>query len=148
MNRIRYEAGAVATGLVILTLGFGGQAQAKDNCWAKFYQDENYQGKHLLIQGAEQLPSLHSVNGDNWDLQINSIKVGPEARVTVYENPNFKLTLTEMANYPQLMRSLGITEQDIKEESELIFNADTSIHNLADFNFRNKVRSLKVECLK
>ena len=148
MNRIQRKAGGVATGLVILTLGLCGQVQAKDDCWAKFYKDANYRGKHLLIEGPEQLASLHSVNGDNWDLQIDSIKVGPQARVTVYENPNFKLTLTEMAKYPQLMRSLGITEQDIKEESELIFNAGSNIHNLADFNFRKKVRSLKVECIK
>ncbi|WP_051906703.1 beta/gamma crystallin domain-containing protein [Methylomarinum vadi] len=149
MNRIQCKVDGVAKGLIILTLGLGGQVQAKENnCWARFYEDANYHGKQLLIQGPDQLANLQSVNGENWDLKIDSLKVGSQARVTVYENPNFKLTLTEMANYPQLMRSLGITEQDIKEDSELIFNADANIHNLADFNFHDKVRSLKVECIK
>ncbi len=149
MSRIQCKAGNIAKGLVILSLGLWGQAQAKENnCWARFYEDPEYHGKNLLIQGPDQLANLQSVNGENWDKKINSLKVGSQARVTVYENLNFKLTLTEMANYPQLMRSLGITEQDIREDSELIFNGDSNIHNLADFNFYDKVRSLKVECIK
>ncbi len=148
MNRIQCKASGVAIGLFIMTLGFSGQTQAKDDCWVKFYRDANYKGKQLLVQGPDKLASLHAVNGDNWDSKINSIKVGPKTKVTIFENPNYKLTLTEMANYPQLMRSLGITEQDIREDSELIFNGDSNIHNLADFNFYNKVRSLKVECIK
>lgn len=149
MNRIQFTAGRVATGLVIFALGPWGQVQAKDNdCWAKFYEDAQYHGKYLLVQGPDQLASLRSVNGENWDLRIDSIEVGPKAQVTIFENPNFKLTLTEMAKFPELMRALGITEQDIREESELIFNADSNIHSLADFNFHDKVRSLKVECAK
>lgn len=149
MNPIQYKAGGLASGVIILTFGLIGQVQAKDNnCWARFYTDVEYQGKNLFIQGPDQFPSLRSVKDENWDLLIDSIKVGPKAQVTVYENPNFKLTLTEMANYPQLMKSLGVTEQDIKEDSELIFHANSNIHNLADFNFHNKVRSLKVECVK
>lgn len=149
MKRIPYKAGSVASGFIILTLGLLGQAQAKDNnCWARFYKEVEYQGKSLFIQGPDQLVNLKSVNGENWDLKIVSLKVGSQARVTVYENPNFKLTLTEMANNPQLMKSLGVTEQDIKEDSELIFQGNSNIHNLADFNFHNKVRSLKVECIE
>jgi hypothetical protein len=67
--------------------------------------------------------------------------------VTVYQNPRFELTLTEMAKKPDLMRAWGITEQDIKEDSELIFNANDMIHDLGDFSFHKKIRSLKVECI-
>lgn len=149
MNRIQLVFRAFKTGLIILALIFWNDALATDNdCWAQFYEDAQYQGKHLTIQGPDELGSLKSVNGENWDLRIDSIKVGPKARVIVFENPNFKLTLTEMAKYPDLMRSLGITEQDIREDSELIFNADAMVHSLADFNFHDKVRSLKVECVK
>ncbi|MGR9114802.1 MAG: beta/gamma crystallin domain-containing protein [Gammaproteobacteria bacterium] len=148
MNRIQLVLRGFKTGLVLTALGLGTGAHAKDNdCWAKFYENAQYQGKHLMIQGPDQLPSLLSVNGESWDLRIDSIKVGPKAKVTVFENPNFKLTLTEMAKYPGLMKALGITEQDIKEDSELIFTADTQVHSLGEFNFHDKVRSLKVECL-
>ena len=149
MNRIQLVSRSFKTGLVILALGLGIDVHAKDNdCWAEFYENAQYQGKHLRIQGPDQLASLQSINGENWDLRIDSIKVGPKASVTVFENPNFKLTLTEMAKFPELMHSLGITEQDIKEDSELIFNANAKVHSLADYNFHDKVRSLKVECIK
>jgi len=149
MNRIQLVFRGFKTGVVILALGFGANAYAMDNdCWAKFYEDAQYKGKYLTIQGPDELASLQSVNGENWDLRIDSIKIGPKAKVTVFEHRNFKLTLTEMAKYPELMKALGVTEQDIKEESELIFNADSQVHSLADYNYHDKVRSLKVECVK
>jgi hypothetical protein len=74
--------------------------------------------------------------------------VGPKAKLVIFENINFKLTLKEMAKYPELLRALGFTEQDVKEDSELIFGANANIHDLSDFNFHNKIRSLKIDCLK
>jgi hypothetical protein len=131
--------------LVLLTANAG--AKNKD-CWADFFEHSQYTGKHFLIEGPAELKDLKSINGEDWDLRIDSLTVGPKAKVVVYENPNFKLTLTEMASYPDLMRSLGITEKDIKEDAELFFNANARIHDLSDFNFHAKIRSLKVECLK
>ena len=149
MNRIQLVFRGFKTGLIILSLGLWADAYAKDrDCWAEFYEDAEYQSDHLKLHGPVELADLRKVNGENWDMRIDSIKVGPKARVTVYEHLNFKLTLTEMAKFPELMKSLGVTEQDIREDSELIFDADSQIHSLADFNFHDKVRSLKVECIK
>ena len=53
-----------------------------------------------------------------------------------------------MVKNTDFMRSLGITEQDIKEDAELIFNENATIHNLGDFGFNNKIRSLKVNCIE
>jgi hypothetical protein len=86
------------------------------------------------------------VNGENWGSRISSIKTGPKATVTVFDSVNFKLSTTDMAKSPGLMRSWGITEKDIKEESELIFQANANIHDLSDFNFQHKVKSLKINC--
>jgi len=146
MNRIL--SGAIKTFLVFTVFLVNGfDAYGKDKaCWVDFFEHSQYSGKHFLLEGPVQLPSLDNVNGENWDLRIGSLSVGPKARVIVYENPNFKLTLTEMAKYPDLMHSLGVTEKDIKEDAELIFKADSKIHDLSDFNFNQKIRSVKVEC--
>jgi hypothetical protein len=32
------------------------------------------------------------------------------------------------------------------KDKELIFIANSRIHDLSDFNFRNKIRSLKIDC--
>ena len=52
-----------------------------------------------------------------------------------------------MVKNTDFMRSLGITEVDIKEDAELIFNENAAIHTLGDFGFNNKIRSLKVDCI-
>ncbi|MEO1880321.1 MAG: hypothetical protein ABGX37_01285, partial [Methylococcales bacterium] len=69
------------------------------------------------------------------------------AILTVFENKNFKLTLTEMVNHPVLMKSLGITRQDIMEDSEIIFHANAKVFSFGDYHFYHKIRSLKVECV-
>ena len=122
-------------------------AYAKDKeCWAEFFQDSQYAGKQFRLEGPVQLENLSNVHGENWESRIESLKVGPKASVTVYENTNFKLTLKEMEKYPDLLRSLGLTEKDAMEDKELIFKANSRIHDLSDFNFRNKIRSLKIDC--
>jgi hypothetical protein len=149
MNKIQlvsrsFKTVAVAT--VLLGAAFNAYAVDQD-CWGDFFEEPQYAGKHLFIEGATQLADLNNVNGDNWDKRIHSLKVGPKAKVTVYQNPHFKLTEPEAAKNPDLLRSLGVTEQDAKEDSELIFIANAKIHDLGDFNFHKKIRSLKVECI-
>jgi len=149
MNRIRLVfRNFKALFMVMLLLASASNAYAQDKeCWANFFEHSQYAGKHLLIEGSTKLENLNRVNGEDWNQRIHSIKVGPKAKVTVFQNPRFELTLTEMAKKPDLMRAWGITEQDIKEDSELIFNANATIHDLGDFGFHKKIRSLKVECL-
>lgn len=148
MNRISLEFRSFKTIFAVMVLVLGSNAYAREKgCWADFFEGTQYTGKHFLLEGPAQLENLGNVNGENWNLRIDSLKVGPKAKVTVFENPSFKMTLKEMAKYPDLMHSLGITEEDIREDSELIFNANAKIHDFSDFNFHKKIRSLKVECI-
>ena len=135
--------------MVYALLGGISTAYAGDeNCWAEFFQHSDYAGSHFRLAGPIQLENLLNINGENWASRIDSLKVGPKATLVVFENINFKLTLKEIEKYPDLMRSLGVTEQDVKEDAELIFGANATIHDLSDFNFHHKIRSLKIDCLK
>ena len=137
--------------MFIVTMLLGGVSTAhaeNENCWAEFFENSGYTGSHFRLAGPIELDNLQNVNGENWASRIDSIKVGPKAKLVIFENINFKLTLKEMAKYPELLRALGFTEQDVKEDSELIFGANATIHDLSDFNFHNKIRSLKIDCLK
>jgi Beta/Gamma crystallin len=149
MNRIQSVFRSFKTVFVVmLLLGSASNAYAGDkDCWADFFEEPQYAGKHLLIEGPTQLENLNKVNGEDWNQRIHSIKIGSKARVTVYQNPRFELKISDMAMSPELMRSWGVTEQDIKEDSELIFTGKEMIHDLGDFNFHKKIRSLKVECM-
>lgn len=117
-----------------------------DDCWVDLYDDTQYEGNHFRQQGPAKLKSLTKLNGENWDQKIESLIVGPKATLTLFENKNFKLTLKEMINHPVLMKSLGITKQDILEDSELIFQSNVKVHGFGEFNFYHKIRSLKIEC--
>ena len=128
--------------------GFSAANAGDENCWAEFFENSGYAGPHFRLAGPVELDNLQNVNGENWASRIDSIKVGPKAKLVIFENINFKLTLKEMAKYPNLLHALGLTEQDVKEDSELIFGANANIHDLSDFNFHNKIRSLKIDCIK
>ncbi len=133
--------------IVMLLFGYGSSAHAKsDGCWADFYEKAQFKGKHFKLNGPNQKKDLAKVSGENWDKRIESILIGPKATVTVFENKNFKLTLKEMANHPVLMKSLGITKQDILEDSEIILHPGSKVHSFGEYNFYHKIRSLKVEC--
>ena len=131
-----------------LLVGVSTAYAGDDNCWAEFYQHSDYAGPHFRLAGPIQLDTLLNVNGENWASRIDSLKVGPKATLVIFENTNFKLTLKEIAKYPDLMHSLGVTEQDVKEDAELIFGANATINDLSDFNFHHKIRSLKIDCIK
>ncbi len=148
MNRIKLVWSAFKTiSMLAVAAGSISASFAKDkDCWAEFYEYTQYKGEHFRLDGPIQLDNLHNVQGKNWEKRISSLKVGPKAKVTVFENVNFKLTLKEMGKYPELLNSLGLTEQDAKEDSELIFDEKSVIHDLSDFNFRNKIKSLKIAC--
>lgn len=130
-----------------LLLIFSTLSNAADNaCWVEVFAEPDYAGKHTQITGPAEFKTLTNLNGEDWAEQIHSLKVGPKAKITVYKNTDFKLTLTEMAKSPEMMNSLGVTEKDIKEDSELIFNENATIHDLGDFSFHKKIKSLKLEC--
>src|SRR5450759_361995 len=150
MNLIKLVICAFKTVFIINTLLVGvSTAYAGDeNCWAEFFQHSGYAGSHFRLAGPVELDNLQNVNGENWASRIDSLKVGPKAKLVVFENINFKLSLKEIAKYPDLIRSLGSTEQDVKEDSELIFGANATIHDLSDFNFHHKIRSVKMDCIK
>lgn len=133
--------------LIFFGLSSGSYAKNKD-CWIDIFDDTQYNGKQHRIKGPAKLKNLFKINGEDWDKKIESVIVGPKATLTVFENKNFKLTLAAMAEHPVLMKSLGITKQDILEESELIFGPNIKVHGFGEFHFYHKIRSLKIECTR
>ncbi len=140
--------GFISLLILMMLLGYTTSVHAKrSDCWAEFYEDAQFKGSSFRLQGPAYKRNLVNVKGENWDKRIESVLVGPKATVTVFENKNMKLTLKEMAKHPVLMKSLGITMQDILEDSEIILHPNSKIHSFGEYNFYHKIRSLKVECI-
>ncbi len=80
----------------ILLLGHSTTATAFGKpCWVDFYEYAQYLGAHVRLHGPLSLSSLKDVEGQNWDSRIDSLMVGPKAKVTIFEHPSYKLTLSE-----------------------------------------------------
>ncbi len=135
-------------GIILMVAPLSNSFALGSRCYIDVYEYAEYVGAHLRIEGPAKLRNLRSVEGENWDSRIDSLIVGPNSKLRVYENPNFKMTLSEMSKHPDLMRSLGITAKDVSQESELVFEANEKIHHLGEYNFHRKTRSLKLDCIK
>ena len=133
--------------IVLLTCLNAPAAAEEKGCWADFYEYAEFIGDNIRVWGPISLNRLKNIHGENWESRIDSIITGPKSKVTIYENIDFKLTLTEMAKHPVLMESLGISMDEIREESELIFHPNEKIRHLGVYNFHQKTKSLRIECL-
>ncbi len=150
MNRIvSLSRNFLLFSMVIGLLSWQTNAFARGNeCWVDFYESPNYSGTHIRIDGPVKLRNLRAVDGHNWEKRFDSVVVGPKARLQIFENTNFKRTLSEMAKYPHLMESLGITDEEVKQESDVELRPGEMVHHLGELNFHKKTKSLKIECVK
>jgi hypothetical protein len=133
------ECTRLLAGLFIVhaLVGLGGEgaameiSQQQDNnpmkhdnkCWAEIYMNADFDknAPRLLLVGPHDLPTLKGLNDQNWDNDIESIILGPEATMVAYEHPEFA----------------GRT---------LILAANQSIGNLTDAQMKNEIESLRLGC--
>jgi hypothetical protein len=83
-------ASAALVPIVILAAGnVASDANLANGCWAKLYDEENFHGDSLAVMGPVAIASSH-VGSTEWGRDYDSAKVGPHAKLTVYDNENFE----------------------------------------------------------
>lgn len=121
--------------LILSTMGTVGVAagvsQQQDNnplkhdnkCWAEIFMNSEFDknGSRLLLMGPHELPTLKGLNDQNWDNDIESIIVGPEALMVAYADPEFG-------------------------GRALILAANQNVGNLSDAQMKNEIESLRITC--
>lgn len=108
-----------------------GVSQQQDNnllkhdtkCWAEIYMNSDFDknGPRLLLVGPHELATLKGLNDQNWDNDIESLIVGPEASMVLYDDPEF-------------------------EGRSLIVAANQTLSNLSDAQMKNEIESLRLSC--
>lgn len=88
-------------------------------CWVQLFDERNFKGEALTIAGPIQLDALDKYSGRNLKRNIDSLLVGPQATVTVYEHRFFKdrqVVFEPNARQGGLIRELGFggTIQSLK----------------------------------
>lgn len=82
-------------------------------CWAKLYDDYNYGGDSLTLVGPLDLPRMIGPFGVDWDDKVSSIKTGPKASVTIYDNESYRDRAGKIKpaqEVPQLTQKMGLFE--------------------------------------
>lgn len=88
-NRLVFPSFKLAL-FMVLFLGVATTAYAANkDCWADFFDEAQYAGKHLLIEDTAQFVDLSNINGENWDRRIHSLKVGPQGESHCFPEPAF-----------------------------------------------------------
>ena len=90
----------------------------KNGCYIDVWMKANFEGESVRIQGPAEYPSLIFAQG-NWGDRISSLRVGPNAFVIAYRDPNFG-------------------------DRQVIFGPDDEVPDLGDLKFDDDIDSLRV----
>jgi hypothetical protein len=92
-------------------------------CWTEIYEDTDFDvnDPHVKIQGPTEIATLKDYSGRNWNNEIESIVVGPNAHIKVYSDKDFKGT-------------------------ELELTPNKRANDLSKLNMSDEIESLKVTC--
>lgn len=98
-------------------------AAGSNDCWVKLYDADNFSevSSYTTLQGPVELATMANLDGKDWRDQIESLIVGPGARVELYKSENYAGT-------------------------PITFNANQRVEKLGDLNYEDDVESLKLTC--
>ncbi|SEO71464.1 hypothetical protein [Nitrosovibrio sp. Nv6] len=103
---------ALAPIIMLVPPIFAIDSQRAGGCWARLYPSENYKGDVLLLAGPIDVPKAR-VGDFDWGRKYESLVVGPDATLTVYDNEFFKdkvATFEQGQRAPKLDKKLGLFE--------------------------------------
>lgn len=124
MRQVLMVAGSMGMGLGLAFAAADLETKTVDKaCYAEIFEDTDFDkdDPHVLIQGPSQIANLKEYNGRNWNNEIESIIVGPNATMKVYSEKDFK----------------GI---------ELILPANKRVTQLSVVNMSDEIESIKLTC--
>lgn len=96
-----------------------------NNCWADLFEDTEFDvdDPHVRLMGPFQSATLEDVSGRNWNDEIESLIVGPNARVLAYKDSDF----------------MG---------PEVAFISNQRVSDLDELDMSDGIGSLKIQCGK
>jgi hypothetical protein len=92
-------------------------------CWAEIFEDTDFDKNdpHIAIQGPAEISTLKDFSGRNWNNEIQSIIVGPNAQIKAYSDKDFKGT-------------------------ELVLTPNKRANDLSKLNMGDEIESMKISC--
>ena len=112
-NSVFARAATVAGGaeLLVAPSGFASEATRAHGCWARLYLAENFASPALTLVGPVEVDYVTRDWGFAWDPRYKSVRVGPRATLTVYDDPRLKDRTAVFGpgrSVPDLNREMGL----------------------------------------
>ncbi|HEX6321185.1 MAG TPA: beta/gamma crystallin domain-containing protein [Burkholderiales bacterium] len=76
--------------IVLVPMVVASRPDFSNGCWARLYDGSNFKGNELALVGPVDMPNMRTAFGTDWSGEFDSIQVGPKARLTVYDNENYR----------------------------------------------------------
>lgn len=117
-------AGLVGVGVMAAYAASDVELKTVDKaCWAEIFEDTDFDkdDPHVTIQGPAEMPSLKDFSGRNWNNEIESIIVGPNAEIKAYPNKDYQGT-------------------------ELVLKPNRRASDLSKLNMSDDIESMKISC--
>ena len=106
--------GSVGTFLLIpITQSTVANEAKSDGCWATLYGDANFGGDSLTLIGPLEMERMIGPFGFDWDDKLNSIKAGPRATVTLYDEESYadrSARIEPGKSVPEISEQMGVLE--------------------------------------
>jgi len=84
----------------------------QSGCWAQLYDERNFKGDMLTIVGPMELQTLDKSTGRHLRRSIDSVVLGPKAKLTLFEHRMFRdrsVTFAPNARESGVLGKVGIT---------------------------------------
>lgn len=85
----------------------------RKGCWVKFFDKKDFQGDSLLLSGPINLPRMTGPFGYDWEDKVRSLKTGPKANLTIYDNRDYRdqnKFIGPNKNVPDISEKMGFFE--------------------------------------
>jgi hypothetical protein len=143
LSRLGYALWAVVSGL-----GWAGAAFAGSDCWVDIYDQADFQGAHVRIEGPKELPTLKALDGEDWSNRIESLVVGTTATVVAFKREDFNKEHHGQVYHPDAFRVWGQEEMPAYHDLEITFGSGKREHHLGELRFNRTINSLKIQCAR
>jgi hypothetical protein len=82
----------------------------RKGCWVKLFDKKDFEGDSLLLTGPVNFPRMTGPFGYDWENKVRSLKTGPKANLTIYDNRNYRdqdKFIDANKNIPDLSEKMG-----------------------------------------
>lgn len=95
--------------LMLVPLDVSADVENK-GCWVKMYDKKNYEGDSFMLTGPINMARMIGPFGFNWENKVRSLKTGPKANLTIYDNRDFRdedKFIQAQSNVPDMSKKMG-----------------------------------------